>query len=162
MTEKGNTMSRQEFEVTLKKPEDIDSAYFLVPFNVPEIYGTKAQVKVRGTIDGYPYRGSIANMGEGHCMVVKKEIREAIGKAGGDTVKVVMEIDTEPRVVAVPEDFQQALETNSKAKEAFEKLSYTHKKEYVDWIEGAKRQETRENRIKQAVERLAEGIKRLK
>ena len=150
-------MSRQEFEVTLKKPEDIDSAYFIVPFNVPEVYGTKAQVKVRGTIDGYPYRGSIANMGEGHCMVVKKEIRDAIGKGGGDTVLVVMEIDTEPRVITVPEDFQQALDNNKAAKEAFEKFSYTHKKEYVDWIEGAKRPETRENRVKKAVELISRG-----
>ena len=82
-------MNRQEFEITLLKPPDIDGAYFIVPFDVPEVYGTKAQVKVRGTIDGYPYRGSIANMGEGHCMVVKKEIREVIGKSSGDTVKVV-------------------------------------------------------------------------
>jgi len=81
---------------------------------VQEVYGTKAQVKVRGTIDGCPYRGSIANMGEGHCMVVKKEIREVNGKSVGDKVKVVMEIDTEPIIVAVPEDLQQALEANTK------------------------------------------------
>ena len=153
-------MGRQEFEVTLKKPEDIDGAYFIVPFDVPKVYGTKAQVKVRGTIDGYPYRGSIANMGEGHCMVVKREIREAIGKSGGDTVKVVMEIDTEPRIVVVPGDFQQALENNAKAKEIFESFSYTHKKEYVEWINSAKKQETRENRIKKAVESIAESRKR--
>ncbi len=122
-------MSRQEFEVILKKPGEIDGAYFLVPFDVPKVYGTKAQVKVRGTIDGYPYRGSIANMGEGHCMGVKKEILQAIGKSGGDKVKVVMEIDTEPRIVVVPEDFQQALENHRQAKETFEAFSYTHKKE---------------------------------
>lgn len=153
-------MSSQEFEVILKKPGEIDGAYFLVPFDVPKVYGTKAQVKVRGTIDGYPYRGSIANMGEGHCMVVKKEIRQAIGKSAGDTVKVVMEIDTEPRIVVVPEDFQQALENHTQAKETFEAFSYTHKKEYVEWIEGATKQETRENRIKKAVEMIAEDRKR--
>jgi hypothetical protein len=153
-------MNRQEFEVTLLKPPDIDGAYFLVPFNVPEVYGTKAQVKVRGTIDGYPYRGSIANMGEGHCMVVKKEIRQVIGKSAGDTVKVVMDIDTEPRIVEVPEDFQQVLNNNPKAKEIFDTFSYTHKKEYVQWIEGAKKQETRVNRIKKAIEQIGGGKKR--
>jgi len=153
-------MNRQEFEVTLLKPPDIDGAYFIVPFNVPEVYRTKAQVKVRGTIDGYPYRGSIANMGEGHCMVVKKEIRQAIGKSAGDTVKVVMDIDTEPRIVEVPEDFQQVLNNNPKAKEIFDTFSYTHKKEYVQWIEGAKKQETRENRIKKAIEQIGGGKKR--
>jgi len=127
-------MSTQEFEVTLKKPDGIDGAYFLVPFNVLEVYGTKTQVKVRGTIDGCPYRGSIANMGEGHCMGIKKEIRQAIGKTAGDTVKVVMELDTEPRIVIVPEDFQQALENHPKAKEVFESFAYLKSvliKEYV-------------------------------
>ena len=153
-------MSRQEFEVRLINPPDIDGAYFLVPFNVQEVYGTKAHVKVRGTIDGHPYRGLIANMGEGHCMVVRKEIREAIGKTVGDTVKIVMEIDTEPRIVTVPEDFQSALEDNPEAQENFDRFSYTHKKEYVEWIEGAKKAETRANRIQKSIERIAASRKR--
>ncbi len=70
-----------------------------------------------------------------------------------------MEIDNEPRIVVVPEDLQQALEANQKAKEIFEAYSYTHRKEYVEWITGAKRQETRENRIKKAVEKIAAGRK---
>jgi hypothetical protein len=150
-------MSRQEFEIILLKPPDIDGAYFIVPFNVQQVYGTKAHVKVRGIIDGYPYRGLIANMGEGHMMVVKKEIREAIGKTAGDTVKVVMEIDTEPRIVDVPEDLQQALESNQQVKERFDRLSYTHRKEYVEWIEGAKKPETRANRIQKTIEMVANG-----
>ena len=153
-------MGRQEFEITLIKPPDIDGAHFIVPFNVQEVYGTKAHVKVRGTIDGHPYRGLIANMGEGHCMVVRKEIREAIGKTAGDTVKVVMELDTEPRIVTIPEDFQQALDDNPVAQENFDRFSYTHKKEYVEWIEGAKKPETRANRIQKAIERIAASKKR--
>jgi uncharacterized protein YdeI (YjbR/CyaY-like superfamily) len=62
--------------------------------------------------------------------------------------------------VEVPEDFQLALDNNPKVKEVFEKFSYTHKKEYVEWIEGAKKQETRENRVKKAIEMIAEGKKR--
>ena len=150
-------MSRQEFEITLLKPPDIDGAYFIVPFNVPQVYGTKAHVKVRGTIDGHPYRGLIANMGEGHCLVVNKEIREAIGKMASDTVKVVMEVDTEPRIVDVPEDLQQALENNPPVKERFDQLSYTHRKEYVQWIEEAKKPETRVNRIQKTIEMVANG-----
>jgi uncharacterized protein DUF1905 len=114
-----NTVKRQEFEAILLKAPDIDGAFFIVPFNVLEVYGTKAHVKVRGTLDGFPCRGFIANMGEGHCMAVKKEIRQGIGKSAGDTVKVVMDIDTEPRIVEVPEDFQLALDNNPKVKEFF-------------------------------------------
>ena len=62
--------------------------------------------------------------------------------------------------LAVPEDFQQALDNNPKVKEVFDTFSYTHKKEYVEWIEGAKKQETRENRIKKAVEQIGGGKKR--
>jgi hypothetical protein len=153
-------VNRQEFDITLLRPGDMDGAYFLVPFNVLQVFGTRAQVKVRGTIDGYPYRNSIANMGNGHIMAVKREIREAIGKNAGDTVHVVMEIDTEPRIVNVPEDLQQALESNPGAKEAFDRYSYTHRKEYVQWIEEAKRPATRANRIQKAVEMIAAGKSR--
>jgi hypothetical protein len=150
---------KQEFEVELIKDDQTSGVGFVVPFNVQEVYGTKAQVKVRGTVDGFPYRGSIAPYGGIHYMGVKKEIRDAIGKTHGDSVRVVMEVDTEERVVTVPEDFKQALEKNIKAKEIFDNFAYTHRKEYVQWIEEAKKQETRKNRIKQAVERIAEDRK---
>jgi hypothetical protein len=66
---------------------------------------------------------------------------------------------TEERTVIVPDDFRQALEKNEVAGEIFDKFAYSHRKEYVQWIEDAKRQETRRNRIEKAVERIAEGIK---
>ena len=150
-------MDEQEFDVTLFKDEDSGGVGFVVPFDVQAVYSTRAQVKVRGTVDGYPFRGSIAPYGGKHYIVVKKEIREAIGK-GGDTVHVVMERDTEERTVAVPADLKRALAHHKAAKTAFDKLSYTHRKEYVEWIESAKKPETRERRIKQAVERLAKLI----
>jgi uncharacterized protein YdeI (YjbR/CyaY-like superfamily) len=79
----------------------------------------------------------------------------AIGKTTGDSVKVVMDVDSEPRIVDVPEDFQQALDRDLEVKEIFEKFTYTHKKEYVEWIGDANRQVTRENHIKKAVEQIA-------
>ena len=106
-------MSKQEFDVELFKDENSSGIGFIVPFKVEEVYGKRSQVKVRGTIDNYPYRSSIAPMGNGmHGMVVKKEIREAIRKSAGDKVHVIMEIDTEERIVNVPDDFRQALEKN--------------------------------------------------
>ena len=154
-------MSKQEFDVELFKDEDSSGIGFIVPFKVEEVYGKRSQVKVRGTIDKFPYRSSIAPMGNGlHAMVVKKEIREAIRKSAGDKVHVVMEVDTEERIVVVPDDFRQALEKSKKANEIFDKLSYTHRKEYVQWIESAKKLETRTNRIKSAIEKILEGKKK--
>lgn len=151
-------MSKQTFEVKLQRA-GCSGAYFQVPFNVHEVFGTKAQVKVSGKIDGHPFRSSIMPMGGKHMMVVNKEMREAIGKKAGDKVKVVMEVDTSPRIVTVPTDFKKALGRNLKAKKFFEGSSYTNQKEYVLWIKDAKKQETRERRVEEAVKQLAKGIK---
>ena len=151
-------MSKQIFGVKLQRVGS-SGAYFQVPFNVHEVFSTKAQVKVRGTIDGRTYRSSIMPMGGKHMMVVNKEIREAINKKVGDKVKVVMEIDTSPRIITVPTDLKKALGRNPRAKNIFEGSSYTNQKEYVQWIKDAKKQETRERRIKEAVEQLTKGIK---
>jgi hypothetical protein len=63
------------------------------------------------------------------------------------------------RTVIVPADFQAALNHNPAAFQVFEKFAYTHRKEYVRWIEEAKKQETRENRIIKAVEKISAGGK---
>ena len=94
----------------------------------------KGQVKIKCTIEGHPYRGSIANMGSGHCLIVLKSIRQAIGKQIGDTVTVVIQKDDEERIVIVPDDFQNALNSNPVALANFNKFSYTNRKEYVAWI----------------------------
>ncbi len=65
----------------------------------------------------------------------------------------------ESKVVVVPPDFQVALNGNPAALHVFNNFAYTHRKEYVRWIEEAKKQETRENRIQKAVERIAQNIK---
>lgn len=148
-------MSRQVFEVVLEKPDEYDSAYFHVPFDVHKVFGTRAQVKVAGTIDGVPYRSSIANMGSGHCMVVNKQLREATGKKAGDRVKVVMERDNEPRVVEVPQYMREFL-VDEGLLEVFETLSYTHQKEYVESLETAKKEETRQSRMQKMIVQLKE------
>ena len=130
-----------------------------VPFDVPAAFGTRGQVKIVCTIDGEPYRGSLAPMGGKHLLIILKRIREKIGKQAGDTVRIVLERDTEPRTVKVPEDFAAALAENKKAGEIFEKFAYTHRKEYVAWIEEAKRPETRERRIAKALDMIANGKK---
>ena len=59
--------------------------------------------------------------------------------------------------VTVPSDLKSALAKNAKARKTFEDFSYSHKKEYVEWITGAKRDETRKKRLKTAIEWLAQG-----
>jgi len=132
-------------------------AYVTVPFDVEKAFGTK-RVKIKAMIDGEPYRGSLVRMGSPqHMLPVLKEIRQRIGKSFGDIVTVELEEDIEPRKVDVPPDLQSALKVDSTAQAAFNRLSYTHQKEYVRWIIESKRDQTRQRRIQQAIEMLRQG-----
>lgn len=129
-----------------------------IPFNVKEEFGS-ARAKVKVTIDKFTYRTTTAVMGGRTFIGVRKEIREAIGKDIGDRVKIVMIPDTEERIVELPSDFGKLLKKNKAAEEIFNKLAYTHRKEYVQWIESAKKQETRDTRLVKAIEMISNGKK---
>ena len=134
-------------------------AYVEVPFDVEAAFGSK-KPKVKATFEGVPYRGILTRMGtENHLLIILKEIREKIGKTFGDEVRITVEPDTEPRVIEVPADLKKAFRTEKEAKTFFEKLSYTHQREYVMWVNEAKREETRQSRILKAVEMLKQGKK---
>jgi hypothetical protein len=154
------TSRTQKFKAELQSAGG-GGVFVCVPFDVQEVFGTRARVPVKATIDGEPYCGSLAPMGGGHMMGVLKAIREKIGKQVGDTVHIVLEQDTEERTVEVPADLQKALNKNKTAKTFFEKLAYTHRKEYVKWIEEAKKEETRARRIEKTIEMLEEGKKEM-
>ena len=127
-----------------------------IPLDVPAVFGGK-RVPVRGTINGYPFRTTIATYGGRYYLGFRREIREGAGIDAGDPVVVQLERDDEPRTVEVPDDLAAALDTETRA--SFDRLSYTHRKEYVRWIEEAKRAETRRRRVAKAVELLRAGIK---
>lgn len=132
-------------------------AYVTIPFDVEQAFGKK-RVKVLAIIEGVPYRGSLVRMGtEHHLLPVLKAIRQQTGKAIGDEIEVTVEEDTLLRQVAVPADLAQALESDASGKDFFQRLSYTHQKEYVAWVEEAKRSETRQARIIKTIEMLKQG-----
>jgi hypothetical protein len=138
---------------------DGGGAFVTVPFDVEAAFGKK-RVKVRALIDGEPYRGSVVRMGgPDHILLVRKDVRERIGKGPGDLVEIVLEEDLEPRVVEVPADMREVLDRDPAAAAFFDTLSYTHRREYVQWIDGARRPQTRANRIAKAVEMLREQRK---
>jgi len=137
-----------------------NGAYVTVPFDAEAVFGKK-RVPVRATIDGIAYQGSLVRMGgKCHVLGVLKEIRSALGKDEGDVVEIVIEHDDAPRKVDVPVDLAAAMASEPQAAGAFEALAYSHQREYVRWIEQAKRDSTRSSRIVQAVEMLKRGEKR--
>jgi len=129
-----------------------------IPFSVREIWGTGGQVKVRATFDGFDYRGSLAPMGQGrHVVGVRKDVRAAIGKDIGDVVSVTLVRDTEPRTVQIPAELAGALESAPEAAAHFETLSFTHRREFAEWVAEGKKQETRDRRSRKAVDMLRTG-----
>lgn len=130
--------------------------YVLFPYSTEAEFGIRSRVPVRATIDGEPYQGSLVKYGQPqHMLLVLKSIRTKIGKDIGDMVDVSIWHDTEERKIEVPEDFAKALKENG-LKAAFDKMSYSHQREYVLWIEGAKKEETRMKRIEKAIAKLME------
>lgn len=149
------------FTALIEKPDDdMDTAYVSIPFDVNEVYGTRGQVKVKALFDNHAYRGSLVNMGTGcHVIILRKDVRQAIGKQVGDKVKVEITKDTDERVVDIPEDLEFLLSKKPKARSAFDALSFTNKKEYVGWINDAKKADTREKRLTDTVQKLLSGKK---
>jgi hypothetical protein len=132
---------------------------FRVPFDLKEAFG-RARPPVAVTIRGNTWRTTPGVYdGVGH-IVVNRSVKSATGVDAGDRVRVLMELDAKPRTVRVPADLRAALAEDPAAKEAFAALSYTHRREYVEWVEEAKRPETRARRVAGTVERVRKGKSR--
>jgi bacteriocin resistance YdeI/OmpD-like protein/uncharacterized protein DUF1905 len=112
---------------------------------------------VVATVNGYTWRTTVTRMGGEFLLGLNRAVREEAGVEAGDTVEVKLELDTAPREVDVPEALADALAEDSGARAAFDRLAYTHRKEYARWIDEAKRDETRTRRVAQALEMLRQG-----
>ena len=119
--------------------------------------GSGKKPAVRATINGYSYRTSVGSMGGKFMLPISAEHRTAGGLSAGDEVEVTLELDTEPRVVAVPDDLSAALDADPEARTCFDKLSYSNKLRHVLAIEGAKTPETRSRRIASSVSLFHQG-----
>lgn len=128
------------------------------PFSVEELFGTKGRVPVKVTFDGIPYTGSMVKMGEDcHMVLMLKSITEKLGDP--ETVHVTLALDETPRVVTLDEDEQAALDQSSAALEYWRTLSFSHQRQYHQWIGEAKKPETRARRIAKMVEMLLQKEK---
>lgn len=132
-------------------------AYAEVPFDVEKEFGDK-RPQVRVTMEGESFVWRLVRMGTPcHIVGVPKGIRVKSGKNIGDAIEITVVPDDTPRVVTVPKDLAAALKPEKAARAFFDTLSYTHRKEYVRWIEEAKKEETRARRVAKAVEMLKAG-----
>lgn len=151
-------MKKNSFSATIQSAGG-GGAYVLFPFDVVECFGVKGRIPVKATIDGAPYTGSMVKYGHPqHMLLILKSIREQIGKHPGDEVSVVIWRDEIQRTIDIPPLFEQLLK-KEKLLQQFEKLSYTHRKEYIAWMTNAKKEETRIARMTKAIEMLRQNLK---
>jgi antitoxin component of MazEF toxin-antitoxin module len=128
-----------------------------VPADVVEALGAAKRPKVTVSLGGHTYRTTISPRGGQFLVPLSAENRAAAGLAAGDDLEVDIALDDAPRVVDVPADLQAALSTSTAAREFFDSLSYTHRKEWVRWITEAKKEETRASRVVKTLAALAAG-----
>ena len=144
----------ESFQATIREAPR-GGAYVEVPDHVVAALGGGGRLKVAATFDGQPYRGSIVSMGgPTKVLGLLKTLRTELGKGPGDTVDVTVALDEAPRTIKVPADLAEALAAADRSG-AFDAQSYSHRREWVRWVEEAKRPATRARRIAATVERLA-------
>jgi hypothetical protein len=132
--------------------------HVVVPLDVRALWG-EARPPVRGTVNGVPFRSRLMVYGGETMLGLTNAFRASAGIVEGDEVDVVIERDDEPREVEVPPALQARLDADEIARAAFEKLSFTHRREYANWIAEAKKEDTRDRRAGRAIEMLREGVK---
>jgi hypothetical protein len=152
-------VKKLKFKTKLVGQEGSSVAAVNAPFDMKEVFGTIARVPVRGTINGFPFRSSLMPMGGCHYMAVNRTMREGAACKAGDTVSVVMERDTAPRVVAVPAILKKALARSKTAQANWKKYSYSNQKEMAIAITGAKQEDTRARRVARIVDIVKNGKK---
>ncbi len=129
-----------------------DGSMCFIPldFDPREAFG-KLRAPVIVTLNGYSYRSTIAAMGGPPCIPLRKSHREAAGLEGNETIDVRLDLDVSRRVVKIPSDFVKALKSAPPAWRRWRELSFSHQREHVDAVEGAKKPATRARRIAAAV-----------
>ena len=135
---------------TIAQPNPAGVLLVEIPEAVVKQLGAGKRVPVRVTLNGAKYRSTIAVYGGRYYLPARKEVRDAAKLVVGGRAKVSLEVDTAPRTVVVPADLARALSA-AKLRSGFDAFSFSHRKEFVEWITSAKRAETRSARIPKVV-----------
>jgi Bacteriocin-protection, YdeI or OmpD-Associated/Domain of unknown function (DUF1905) len=147
----------QRFRAELRSAGDSGGAGFDLPLDVAAALSDAKRPPVTVTINGFEFRTRLAVYGGQPMVGVSKANRAGAGIDIGDAVDVLIAVDTAPREIAVPPDLAEALAEEPAAAGTFDRLSFSHRREYVQWITEAKRPETRARRVADALERLRAG-----
>jgi len=129
------------------------STFISLPFDVKALFG-RARCPVRVTVNDHTWRTTTQVYGEEYRLVVSAEARAAAGIGPGDRVHVLVRKDDAIGVVELPAELAARLRSDPEAREAFESLAASHRREYARWVAQAKLPATRVRRSQAATERL--------
>ena len=142
---------------TQLQPRGPAAAVVLDDAQVADVGEGARRFPVAATVNGYTWRTSVARMKGEFVVGLSREVRQNAGVEAGDEVEVMLELDRAPREVEVPAALAAALAADPQAGAVFERLAFTHRKEYARWVAEAKREETRQRRVEQALEMIRAG-----
>ncbi len=146
-------VTKQTIKVKLEKHEKMEATGITIPFDVEEVFGGK-RVPIKATVNGAEYRGAIVRMSGKYMLGIPKVFREAAGIKAGDNIVVTLERDVDERTVTIPSDLANELKKDRALKDAWDKLSFTIRKENARDLEEAKRPETRARRLEKTLAML--------
>jgi hypothetical protein len=127
-----------------------------IPFDPNETWGEKARHDVTGTLNGHPIRGPLTLTRDGYALTLGPAWRRDAGIA--ETEDVIVELTPEgPQLDSISSDIADALKATPTAQAFFLSIPTFYRRNYIRWIENAKRPETRANRIQEMVRLLSEG-----
>jgi len=130
-----------------------------LPFDPKEVFG-RARAPVRVTVNGHEsFQTTVAIYGGVGWIGFRKTQLASMGLTAGDAVTMVIELDDGPRAVVVPAELATALASDKAAQAAYDRLSFSHRREYAHWVGDAKQSATRESRATKAVAMLRDGTR---
>ena len=149
---------KYEFDAEIMKLEGkIQWSVFYFPESAVECFGSKGNIPVKITVDGHPFDHTLLSSRNGHYLVYNEFIRRAVGKDIGDSVHVTLEKDDQPKIFTVPAYLEPIFKDNG-VLEVFLKQPDYLKREQVNKIELAKKEETKTNRIQKLIAELRESL----
>lgn len=142
---------KYEFDAEIKRLEGkIKWSVFYFPESAVECFGSKGNIPVKITVDGHQFQHTLLGSRNGHYLVYNEFIRRAVGKDMGDNVHVTLEKDEQPRIFTVPAYLETTLKDSGVLENFLKQPDYL-KREQVNKIELAKKEETKANRIQKLI-----------
>ena len=146
----------KSFKATLERPPSrFHFVLIRIPFDVTKVWGTRAKVRVKGEINGFPLSAWVFPTSKGYqCMIIKKSLQTGGNASVGDTAHFRLEPDTAKRVAIIPAEFERILKQDRGFRRWFDALGFSMRKWICDWIVAVKSPEARVRRAERIAEQL--------